>query len=72
MDQQIQWIIEGAPIEKLPGGKLFQEQYDKAGYKEKLEWVLKQPDDLIPEVTPENKVEKRKAKKLLEMIEEKF
>jgi branched-chain amino acid transport system substrate-binding protein len=27
-------FIEGAPIEKLPGGKNFQEQYDKAGYKE--------------------------------------
>jgi branched-chain amino acid transport system substrate-binding protein len=27
-------FIEGAPIEKLPGGRYFQEQYDKAGYKE--------------------------------------
>ena len=27
-------FIEGAPIEKLPGGKQFQAQYDKAGYKE--------------------------------------
>src|SRR5499426_253377 len=27
-------FIEGAPIDKLPGGKHFQEQYDKAGYKE--------------------------------------
>jgi branched-chain amino acid transport system substrate-binding protein len=27
-------FIEGAPIEKLPGGKQFQEQYDKVGYKE--------------------------------------
>jgi branched-chain amino acid transport system substrate-binding protein len=27
-------FIEGAPIEKLPGGKFFQEQYEKAGYKE--------------------------------------
>jgi branched-chain amino acid transport system substrate-binding protein len=27
-------FIEGGPIEKLPGGKSFQEQYDKAGYKE--------------------------------------
>jgi branched-chain amino acid transport system substrate-binding protein len=27
-------FIEGAPIDKLPGGKRFQEQYDKAGYKE--------------------------------------
>jgi branched-chain amino acid transport system substrate-binding protein len=27
-------FIEGAPIEKLPGGKYFQEQYAKAGYKE--------------------------------------
>ena len=27
-------FIEGAPIEKLPGGKRFQAEYDKAGYKE--------------------------------------
>ena len=27
-------FAEGAPIEKLPGGRLFQAQYDKAGYKE--------------------------------------
>jgi branched-chain amino acid transport system substrate-binding protein len=27
-------FIEGAPIEKLPGGKSFQAEYDKAGYKE--------------------------------------
>jgi len=27
-------FIEGAPIDKLPGGKAFQEQYNKAGYKE--------------------------------------
>jgi branched-chain amino acid transport system substrate-binding protein len=27
-------FIEGAPIEKLPGGKFFQAEYDKAGYKE--------------------------------------
>jgi branched-chain amino acid transport system substrate-binding protein len=27
-------FAEGAPIEKLPGGRYFQEQYDKAGYKE--------------------------------------
>ncbi|MCC6779132.1 MAG: branched-chain amino acid ABC transporter substrate-binding protein [Hyphomicrobiales bacterium] len=27
-------FLEGAPIEKLPGGKQFQAQYDKAGYKE--------------------------------------
>jgi branched-chain amino acid transport system substrate-binding protein len=27
-------FAEGGPIEKLPGGKFFREQYDKAGYKE--------------------------------------
>jgi len=27
-------FIEGGPIEKLPGGKYFQSEYDKAGYKE--------------------------------------
>jgi branched-chain amino acid transport system substrate-binding protein len=27
-------FAEGAPIEKLPGGRYFQEQYDKVGYKE--------------------------------------
>jgi hypothetical protein len=45
---------------------------DKKGFKEKLEWVMKQPDDVIPDVMPENKIEKKKAQKLLSMIEEKF
>jgi branched-chain amino acid transport system substrate-binding protein len=27
-------FIEGAPIEKLPGGQFFKTEYDKAGYKE--------------------------------------
>ena len=27
-------FIDGAPIEKFPGGKFFQTEYDKAGYKE--------------------------------------
>jgi branched-chain amino acid transport system substrate-binding protein len=27
-------FIEGGPIDKLPGGKFFQTEYDKAGYKE--------------------------------------
>ena len=44
---------------------------DKAGYKAKLEWV-KQADDVVPEITAENKVEKKKAQRLLSMIEEKF
>lgn len=44
----------------------------KDKFKEKLEWVLKQPDDVIPELKAETQVEKRKAKRLLEQIEEKF
>jgi branched-chain amino acid transport system substrate-binding protein len=27
-------FIEGAPIDKLPGGQMFKTEYDKAGYKE--------------------------------------
>jgi len=38
---------------------------DKKGFQEQLEWVMKQPDDLIPEVAPENKIEKKKAERLL-------
>jgi hypothetical protein len=34
--------------------------------------VLKQADDVIPEIVAESKVEKRKAQKLLSQIEEKF
>lgn len=45
---------------------------DKEGFKKKLEWVLAQPDDVIPELTAETKAEKRKAQKLLSLIEEKF
>jgi hypothetical protein len=33
---------------------------------------MKQPDDLIPEVAPENKIEKKKAERLLKQINDKF
>jgi len=45
---------------------------DKEGYKRELEYVLAQADDVVPEIVAENKIEKRKAKDLLSMIEEKF
>jgi branched-chain amino acid transport system substrate-binding protein len=55
-------FIEGAPIEKLPGGKYFQEQYDKAGYKEPPEAygafafvAMKLILDKIEEVGPDRK-----------------
>lgn len=55
-------FIEGAPIEKLPGGKFFQEQYDKAGYKEPPEAygafafvAMKLILDKIEEVGPDRK-----------------
>jgi tetratricopeptide (TPR) repeat protein len=45
---------------------------DKKGFQEQLEWVTKQPDDLLPEMIPETKVEKKKAQRLLSQIGEKF
>jgi branched-chain amino acid transport system substrate-binding protein len=55
-------FAEGAPIEKLPGGKYFQEQYDKAAYKEPPEAyggfafaAMKLILDRIEEVGPDRK-----------------
>ncbi len=55
-------FAEGAPIEKLPGGRYFQEQYDKAGYKEPPEaygafafTAMKLILDKIEEVGPDRK-----------------
>ena len=55
-------FAEGAPIEKLPGGRFFQEQYDKAGYKEPPEAygafafaAMKLILDKIEEVGPDRK-----------------
>jgi branched-chain amino acid transport system substrate-binding protein len=55
-------FAEGAPIEKLPGGKFFQEQYDKAGYKEPPEAygafafaAMKLVLDTIEQVGPDRK-----------------
>lgn len=45
---------------------------DKKGFKEQLEWVMQQADDVIPELVAETKVEKKKAQKLLTQIEDKF
>ena len=53
-------FIEGAPIEKLPGGQFFKTEYDKAGYKEPPEAygafayaAMKLILDRIEEVGPE-------------------
>jgi len=55
-------FLEGAPIEKLPGGKSFQTEYDKAGYKEPLEAygafafaAMKLVLDKIEEIGPDRK-----------------
>lgn len=45
---------------------------DKELYKKLLEEVLAAPDDGIPELVPESKIEKQKAKELLSQIDEKF
>ena len=41
-------------------------------YKERLEFVLNAPDDIIPELIPEHKLEKQKAKVLLDEIDDRF
>jgi len=55
-------FIEGGPIEKLPGGKFFQTEYDKAAYKEPPEAygafafaAMKLILDKIEEVGPDRK-----------------
>ena len=55
-------FAEGAPIEKLPGGKFFKAEYDKAGYKEPPEAygafafaAMKLILDTIEEVGPDRK-----------------
>ena len=45
---------------------------DKDLFKKELEFVLSVPDNAIPEVTAENKVEKAKAKRLMEKIDDLF
>ena len=55
-------FLEGAPMDKLPGGKFFQTEYDKAGYKEPPEAygafafaAMKLVLDKIEEVGPDRK-----------------
>ena len=45
---------------------------DKEGFRRELEHVLKQADDVLPEILAENRIEKRKAQSLLSQIDEKF
>ena len=45
---------------------------DKDGFRRELEYVLNAADSVIPEVTAESKIEKKKAKNLLAQIEDKF
>lgn len=56
---------------------LFAEAYsvkaaDKANYKTQLDAVLALPDDAIPDLVPETQAAKKKAKKLLEEMEDSF
>ena len=41
-------------------------------YKERLEFVINAADDIIPELVPEHRLEKMKAKTLLEEIDDRF
>lgn len=45
---------------------------DKALFEKELKWVLAQKANVIPELTPENTLEQKKAKKMLEQIETYF
>lgn len=56
---------------------LFAENYaarngDKETFKKELQFVLNAKPDVIPELTPENTLEKAKAKKLLDKMEDYF
>lgn len=48
------------------------EDKGKECFKEDLEYVINTPVDIVPELTPENTLEKRKAEALLKQISEKF
>lgn len=45
---------------------------DRAAYKEQLELVLRTPADVLPEVAPEQRIEQRKARRLLDEIDDYF
>lgn len=45
---------------------------DREMFKRLLDEVVAAPDDLIPELVPESRIEKQKAKELLAQIDEKF
>ncbi|MSP61864.1 MAG: hypothetical protein EXR72_16325 [Myxococcales bacterium] len=45
---------------------------DKEGFKRELDLVLKTADDVVPEITAETRIEKRKAQSLMAQIDEKF
>jgi len=52
--------------------KLATKKQDRKMFQEQLEFVLKTPADVIPEIVPEQKAEKRKAEALLGKIDEFF
>ena len=45
---------------------------DKELFQSDLEFVLNTPSDVIPELVPEQEVEKKKAAEMLELIDETF
>jgi TRAP transporter T-component len=50
----------------------FTKRQDKEAFKKELEFVLSVPDNAIPEVTAENKIEKAKAQRLMAKIDDLF
>lgn len=56
----------------LLGGEWAVKKQDKETFTKELNWVLQQDPGIIPEVKPEAEAEQRKAKALLEQVDDLF
>lgn len=66
------YLATSVLMAKMLAPKLDDEDEGRKMYKERLEFVLNAPDDIIPELAPEHRLEKQKAKLLLEEIDDRF
>ena len=71
LERSPKYLATSVLMAKLLAPKLDDEEGRKL-YRERLEYVINAPDDIIPELIPEHKLEKKKAKVLLEEIDDLF
>ena len=72
LERSPNYLATSVLMAKMLAPKLDDEEEGRKLYKERLEFVINAPADIIPELAPEHALEKKKAKQLLDEIDDVF